>query len=253
MKLGVTLFNFHREIKTLEDLDRVLAFLKELEIDTVQVSGIGHLAYKDVAEYCKKYDLEVCLTHNSADRILNDVDALIEEHRLLGCKNIGIGAMGDDYRSLEGYNMFIKEFTVSAKKMKEAGMQFNYHNHAFEFEKYNGRRGMDILIEDTDSDLFNFIIDTHWVQTGGCNPAKYIEKVSGRMSVCHFKDYKIVNNEREFAEIGTGNLDLDECYRMCAQTGVEYIIIEQDMTDIDIFESTKISVKNLKEIAKRNS
>ena len=253
MKLGVTLFNFHREIKTLEDLDRVLAFLKELEIDTVQVSGIGHLAYKDVAEYCKKYDLEVCLTHNSADRILNDVDALIEEHRLLGCKNIGIGAMGDDYRSLEGYNRFIKDFTVSAKKMKEAGMQFNYHNHAFEFEKYNGRRGMDILIEDTDSDLFNFIIDTHWVQTGGCNPSKYIEKVSGRMSVCHFKDYKIVNNEREFAEIGTGNLDLDECYRMCAQTGVEYIIIEQDMTDIDIFESTKISVKNLKEIAKRNS
>jgi sugar phosphate isomerase/epimerase len=72
------------------------------------------------------------------------------------------------------------------------------------------------------------------------------------MSVCHFKDYKIVNNERKFAEVGTGNLDLDECYRKCAETGVEYIIIEQDETDIDIFESTKISVKNLKEIAARN-
>lgn len=253
MKLGVTLFNFHREIKTLDDLDRVLSFLKDLEIDTVQVSGIGHLAYADVAKYCKKYHLEVCLTHNSPERLINDIDALIEEHKLLGCKNIGIGYIGEDYRGTEGYKRFIEEFSVPAKKMKEAGMQFNYHNHAFEFEKYNGRIGMDIIIEDSDPDLFNFIIDTHWVQTGGCNPAKYIEKVAGRMNVCHFKDYKIVDNERQFAEIGTGNLDFDELYCLCKKTGVEYIIIEQDSTDIDIFESTRISVTNLKEIASRNN
>ncbi len=252
MKLGVTLFNFHREIKTLEDLDKVLSFLKGLEIDAVQVSGIGHLAYKDVAQYCKKYDLEVCLTHTAADRILNDTDNLIEEHKLLGCKNIGLGAMNDEYRSAQGYKKFIEEFTVAAKKIKDAGMQFAYHNHAFEFEKYNGRRGMDILIEDTD-DLFNFVIDTHWVQTGGCNPAKYIEKVAGRMKVCHFKDYKIVDSERKFAEVGTGNLDLDEYFKVCKATGVEYIIVEQDSSDIDIFESTKISIANLKEIAARNN
>lgn len=252
MKLGVTLFSFHREIKTLNDLDKVLCFLKELEIDTVQVSGIGHLAYKDVAEYCKKYDLEVCVTHSSADRILNDTENLIQEHKLLNCKNIGIGAMDKKYINADGYKQFIKDFTPAAQKIKDAGMQFAYHNHAFEFEKYNGRRGMDILIEDTD-DLFNFIIDTHWIQTGGCNPAKYIEKVAGRMKVCHFKDYKIVDNERKFAEIGTGNLDFDEYYNACKNTGVEYIIIEQDSSDIDIFESTRISVKNLKDIFARNN
>lgn len=252
MKLGVTLFNFHREIKTLEDLDKVLSFLKGLGIDTVQVSGIGHLAYKDVAQYCKKYDLEVCLTHSSADRILKDTDNLIEEHKLLGCKNIGIGAMDRAYINADGYKKFIEDFTPAAKKIKDAGMQFAYHNHAFEFEKYNGRKGIDVLIEDTD-DLFNFIIDVHWVHTGGCNPVNYIKKVAGRMKVCHFKDYKIVDNERKFAEIGTGNLDLDECYRTCKETGVEYIIIEQDSTDIDIYESTKISVENLKKIAQRNS
>ncbi len=253
MKFGVTLFNFHREIKTLEDLDKVLAFLKDLGVNTVQVSGIGHLAYKDVAVYCKKYDLEVCLTHNAPERVLNDTDALIEEHKILGCKNIGIGYIGEDYRGTEGYKRFIEEFSVPAQKILDAGMKFNYHNHAFEFEKYDGRLGMDIMIEDSEKDLLNFVIDTHWVQTGGCNPAKYIEKVAGRMSVCHFKDFKIVDNERKFAEIGTGNLDLDECYRLCVKTGVEYIIIEQDSTDIDIFESTKISVNNLKEIMARNS
>lgn len=252
MKLGITLFNFHKEIKTLEDLDKVLAYLSELGISVVQVSGIGHLAYADVAQYCKKYNMEVCLTHNSMQRIVEDTDALIEEHKLLGCKNIGLGAMGEEYRSLEGYKRFIEEITLAAKKIKEAGMQFNYHNHAFEFERYNGRLGMDMLMEDPEVGLFNFIIDTHWIQTGGCNPVDYINKAKGRMSVCHFKDFKIVNNERKFAEIGTGNLDLDACYRACRDTGVEYIIIEQDSTDIDVFESAKISFENLNKIAQRN-
>ena len=164
-------------------------------------------------------------------------------NKLASVKEIPIGFAEDIWERVK---------TKSAKKIKDAGMQFAYHNHSFEFEKYNGRRGMDILIEDSDKDLFNFIIDTHWVHTGGCNPVEYINKVAGRMKVCHFKDYKIVSNERKFAEIGTGNLDLDACYRACRNTGVEYIIIEQDSTDIDIFESTEISFKNLKEIAARN-
>lgn len=253
MKLGVTLFNFHREIKTLSDLDNVLSFLKSLGTNTVQISGISHIPYEDAAILCDKYGMDVCLTHNSKERILGDTDKLIEEHKILGCPNIGLGAMGEEYRSLEGYKNFIADFTPAAKKIKDAGLQFAYHNHAFEFERYGGRKGLDILIEDTDPNLFNFIIDTHWVQTGGCNPVDYIKKVSGRMKVCHFKDYKIVNNERDFAEIGTGNLNLDECFIACKESGVENIIIEQDSTTIDIFESTKISVNNLLEIAERNN
>ena len=40
MKLGFTLYNFHSVIKTLDDLDSVLARLEEMGVDTVQVSGI---------------------------------------------------------------------------------------------------------------------------------------------------------------------------------------------------------------------
>ena len=53
MKLGVTLFNFHREIKTLSDLDNVLSFLKSLGTNTVQISGISHIPYADAAVLCQ--------------------------------------------------------------------------------------------------------------------------------------------------------------------------------------------------------
>lgn len=253
MKLGITLYNFHSIIDTFEDLDNVLNRLSKLGVSVVQVSGIGKLDNYKVAEYCKKYNMEVCLTHVPMDRILNDTDALIREHKALGCNTIGLGWSPEEYRSVEGMKKYIADFTPAAQKIKDAGMQYAYHNHHFEFERYDGRTQLDIMIEDTDPDLFNFILDTHWLQTGGVYPPDYIRKVKGRMRVCHFKDYKIVNGERMYAEIGTGNIDLDECYRACVESGVEYIIIEQDSTDMDLFESAEISFRNLNEIARRNS
>ena len=86
------------------------------------------------------------------------------------------------------------------------------------------------------------------------DPADFIKRLSGRMKVCHFKDYKINSeNKPDFAEVGTGNLNLDECYRACRDSGVRYIVIEQDTCDIDPHESMAISYKNLVDIAKRNS
>lgn len=253
MKLGITLYNFHSIIDSFEDLDSVLAKLSEIGVEVVQVSGIGKLDNYEVAKYCKKHNMEVCLTHVPLERILEDTDALIQEHKALGCNTIGLGWSPEKYRSVEGMKQYIADFTPAAQKIKDAGMQFAYHNHHFELERYEGRTQLDIMIEDTDPDLFHFILDTHWLQTGGVYPPDYIRKVKGRMKVCHFKDFKIVNAERQFAEIGTGNLDFDACYNACIESGVEYIIIEQDSCDIDLFESAKISFNNLKEIAQRNS
>ena len=72
------------------------------------------------------------------------------------------------------------------------------------------------------------------------------------MKVCHFKDYKIAGDKPTFAEIGTGNLNLDAIYNTCKRTGVKYIVIEQDVCEIDPRESMAISYKNLQDIAKRN-
>lgn len=257
MKLGFTLYNFHSIIKTLDDLDMVLARLEAMGVDTVQVSGIGHLSNYEVAKLCQKHNMEVCVTHLSYDRIINDTEAVIDEHKALGCKTVGIGAIGEKYRDEEGIKLFAAELKPAVEKLKAAGMSFAYHNHQFEFMRYsNGKTGFQMLTE-LDPELISFIFDTHWAQTGGVNPAEYIRMLGKRISVCHFKDYRIVKNPmgehiRDFAEIGTGNLNLDDCYRACRDTGIEYIIIEQDSTPLDIFESARISWENLNKIAERN-
>ena len=55
----------------------------------IQVSGMGKIDLHLLREICDQLELKIVLTHNPAERFLNDVDGLIEEHNILGCDYIG--------------------------------------------------------------------------------------------------------------------------------------------------------------------
>jgi len=181
----------------------------------------------------------------------NDLDALIDEHLLLGCDSIGVGSMPVSYRgSLEGAKAFIKEAERIGKHMRKRGVRFNYHNHDFEFETYEGRRIMDVLIEESDPEYVWFVPDVAWIQIAGENPAEYIKKMQNRIKVLHFKDFIIDEDGRRFTEIGLGQCDLKACYKTCVELGVPYIVYEQDSGfAVNPLESTKVSFENMKKIA----
>lgn len=254
IKLGAQLYTLRDFIQNYEDCEATLKYLNGIGINVIQISGIGPIPAERVAYLCEKYNMDVCVTHVPFDRMRNDLDTLMKEHKMLGCDTIGLGSMPEEFRKdAEALGEFIRITSEIGKRMHENGLQFAYHNHAFEFAKLdNGRRIYDMLIEETRPEEFGFIGDTYWYQYGGVNSCDYIEKIAGRMKVCHFKDYKFVGDKPTFAEIGTGNLNLDAIYNTCKRTGVKYIVIEQDVCEIDPRESMAISYKNLQDIAKRN-
>ena len=183
IKLGCQLYTLRDYIKTYEDCEATFQYLNSIGINVIQISGIGPIPAEKVAYLIQKYNMDVCCTHTSFDRMLEVPLEVVKEHKIMGIDTLGIGSMPDRYKdSVEGIEQFIKDAEKTGKIFKENGMQFAYHNHSFEFKKLeNGRRIYDMLIEDTDPDLFNFIGDTYWYQFGGVNPCDYIRKVKNRM------------------------------------------------------------------------
>lgn len=252
IKLGVQLFTLRDQCKDAKGFEETLKFLESIGCDVIQISAIGDIDPNLVGELVDKYKMDVCVTHKPYDRMKNDLDALIYEHDLVHCDNIGIGAMpGNIHESYEGVTGFIAKCNEISAKMKVKGKQLCYHNHAFEFEVYDGERTFERLI--TEAPDLHFIPDTYWMQVGGVNPAEFLKKLEGRVEVCHFKDMRVVNNTQRFAECGTGNIDLGACYRACKDIGVQYIVIEQDLCyDLHPYESVKIGFEGLKRIAQDN-
>ncbi len=251
--LGAQLYTIREFTQTPEDIETSLRKIHDLGFTTIQISGFGYMEPRRLADLVEELRFDVCCTHSPYDRMRHDLDHLIEEHKMMHCDTIGLGMMPREYQgSAENLRRFLADIAPVAREIKAAGLQFAYHNHNVEFENWDGLRPMDVLIQETDPEDFNFILDTYWLQMGGVSPTDYIRKVKDRMKVCHFKDFAVVKWTPTIAEIGGGNIDFDSCFVACQDANVQSIVIEQDTCPRDPFDCLRASFVNLKAIASRH-
>lgn len=248
--IAAQLYTIRDYTKTPEDIAKSMKKIKKIGYNAVQVSGFGPVEDEQVKGITDAEGLKICATHISFDRMEEELDSVVKQHKLWNCEYVGVGSMPSKYRTgKDGYVAFAKEASEIARELADRGLKFIYHNHNFEFAKYDGVTGMEILLEESDPEVFEFEIDTYWVQAGGANPVDWIKKVKGRMDVVHFKDMK-VSDKREImmAEVGEGNMNWPAIIDACAEAGAKWCAVEQDICERDPFESLAISLSNLKKL-----
>lgn len=246
--VAAQLYTVRDWMRTPEEIATGLRKIKEIGYSAVQISGIGSIDPSELKDLLEQNQLTACATHVSWERLNQDLDQLVTEHKLWDCKYVGLGSMPNDYQTdRNGWVRFAKEASEIGKKLLDHDLQFIYHNHAFEFIKFDGVTGLEILLQESDPDAFHFEIDTYWIQIGGANPVTWIRKVADRMKVVHFKDMgNAGKNEPVMAEVGEGNLEWEAIIQACQDIGVEYAAVEQDYCAGNPFDSLKISYDNLK-------
>lgn len=259
VKLGIQLYTLRDSIKTAEGFEETLDELEKFGVGVIQISAIGPIEQEKVKELTEKYGMDVCVTHTNFERMKTETQKVIDEHKMINCDCIGIGAMPEDYRKdLASVRRFIAETERIGKMMFEQGCRFAYHNHDFEFKTVleDGRTIMDVLLDETNPDYFWFIPDVAWIQLGGENPVEFLEKIKGRVKVCHFKDYVKADNEKgfKFTELGKGEVDLAACYRKLRELSIPYALYEHDIDwEISPMQSCKDSYRYMLITASENN
>ena len=255
---GAQMYSVRTLTQTAESLDATLKAISEMGYTTVQLSGqnpeIDPHAIRDMLD---KYSLTCPATHIQFKEMEENLPAVIERHKLWGVPYPGIGAMPFDMGgSIEGYMEFARRANIIGKKLKDAGLTFIYHNHAFEFARFGGTTGMEILFDEFKD--VQFEIDVYWVQSGGADPVEWINKVKGRMDVVHFKEMVGTRPTKEhpsmtdMAPIGEGNFDWKKIMQACDDTGVKFAFIEQDnAVDTDPLGCMRTSINNLTKLGGR--
>ena len=229
MKLGAQLYSVRTFTQTADDLDVTFARLKEIGYECVQLSGEGPIPAEQLSEISQKHQLPIVCSHVPIARILNDTEAVINEHRIFGCSVIGLGSIPKDKReNREALDAFLEDLKVAVAKIEAAGMKFAYHNHAFEFEPTTdgSPRLFDRLLAEFPN--WGFIMDTYWVEFAGESAVEYLYKIgSDRLANVHYKD--MANDEaRSICACGNGVLDFEAIYRACAELKVQNVLVEQD-------------------------
>ncbi len=183
------------------------------------------------------------------DSLRDDFGKIVDDAKRLDSKLLRIGMLPfPAMKSIGAVIDFAKEANGYAERLQEHGIALYYHNHHIEFAKFDGKYMLDIIAENSPS--MGMEIDVHWVQRGGLDPVRTINKYADRTAMVHLKDYRIgempeaafgmlqtgdfagfmqeFKNVVQFAEVGEGNLDFPSIIPAAQAAGAEYLLVEQD-------------------------
>ncbi|MGI5959754.1 MAG: sugar phosphate isomerase/epimerase family protein [Massiliimalia sp.] len=286
LKTGLALYSLLAELK--EDYLGTLEKVKEMGYEYVEFvatpkneDGTPVVTPKQIGDKIKELGLVATSSHMGFDEN-TDIDALIEE-------NV---QMGSHALVLPFAMMFTKEQVLNlaalcnkvAKKCKERGLDFYYHNHFQEFVKIDGKYALELFAENTDPDLVKFELDLYWVTRAGIDPVEMMKKLGSRCTMLHQKDlnkdvktvnlYDTVEGEcnqetvmgamrsattpNDIVPVGTGCLDVARFCKVGDELGyATHILVELDSvssmteenytTALSPQESVRLSLKNLTE------
>ena len=184
----------------------------------------------------------------NADQLIADVKAAGIEYFVIPVPPMGMFTSGKDGMGMKGTpEELVNIMNTLGEKCTNAGIKLLYHNHDFEFKTLeDGTVIEDLLLEKCNPEFVNFQMDLFWVTKAGVDPLTYFEKYPGRFIAWHVKD---MNEEGNFAPVGTGTIDFKRILAEKEQSGMEFYLVEQDNTfDLDPLEAIKISHKGLEEI-----
>jgi sugar phosphate isomerase/epimerase len=118
-----------------------------------------------------------------------------------------------------------KAFDLAGRMCADAGLVFNFHNHADEFAPVDGQIPYDIILENTDPAVVKMQMDVFWVTSAGVDPYRYLDRYVDRFRQAHLKD---ITASREGTDVGTGLVNFERFISTAMAGGVKQFYVEQD-------------------------
>jgi len=224
-----------------KDVMGTLAAVAELGYDGVEFAGLHNTPAPELRSQLDSLGLKAASAHVALNLFETELDRTIETYQTLGCSLLVVPWIGEQLRG--DWAGLAATLNRIAGPVGAAGMRLAYHNHDFELREQNGKTGLDILLEQTDPAV-NFELDCGWVHKAGRDPLAQMRELAGRLPLIHVKD---VAANGDWAEVGYGAIDYRPIVAAAPGLGVEWLIVEQDITKRPPLESIGMSIKWLRE------
>jgi sugar phosphate isomerase/epimerase len=229
-----------------EDFVGTVRQVAEMGYAGVEFGDTGPMSPVELSAFLDDHGLEPAGVHVGFDVLEQDLERVIEDNLTMRNPWVVCPWMPEDRRvDAAGWRQVAGTMNEIGARLREAALQLCYHNHSFEFQRFEGQTGFDLFYAAADPQCVQAEIDTYWVQHGGEDPVATIRRFAGRCPLVHLKD--MANDEpRSFAEVGNGILDFPGIFAASAEAGVKWYIVEQDVCPGPSLESARVSLENLK-------
>jgi sugar phosphate isomerase/epimerase len=262
--IGVQLYTVRGTL--MKDSDHVLKTIADIGYKEIEGAGRADLAA--LAPKIKELGMTPVSCHVETPLITGDwdkygnmkqvpLDEAIDSVKRIGAQYFTMAYIMPQARGdMDFYKKTADDMNRVGEKVQKAGMQFAYHNHAFEFGGKPGERAIDIFFERWDKKLVTLEMDVFWVSVAGNDPVEMLKKWKDRVQLLHLKDkdpstpvqYSESVPKTAFKEVGSGSLNFAAILKAAPEAGVRHYFVEQDQTPGDPLDSLKKSFDYLQSI-----
>ena len=224
-----------------KDPGAMLRLTRSMGITHVETAGLYGLTPQQFADSIRAAGLRVTSMHVGLDAFKKDPQKVIADAKALGATYVGTAWYPHQGAFTEAdARKAIADFNAIGKTMKDAGLQFFYHNHGYEPVAYGDGTLLDLIIKETDPNLVKFEMDVLWTFLPNVDPAALIRKYPGRFKLMHIKDMKpgVARGslsgglpDSSQAVIGQGQVNWPEVMKAAKAAGLEYYYLEDETPD----------------------
>jgi sugar phosphate isomerase/epimerase len=211
----------------------------------VEFAGYFGNEPQKVRDIVAELGLDPVAAHLPREAFESNLDETLAMAKVIGHRYLVLPWLDPAERTPAGYAGLAALCNEAGKACQSAGLTFGYHNHEFEFDSLEaadgGKKGFDILLEETDPDLVTFEMDLFWIEKGGADPLAYFDRYPGRFALCHVKD---MDPDGNMVDVGDGVIDFAPIFASSAKAGLRHYIVEHDQPADALF-SIRTSHDNL--------
>jgi len=234
-------------LRSIASLEEQLQAVQSAGITKVEMVSTPGVSAEALNTLLRKYSITPVSMHLSMDSLRDDFDDVIAFNKAIGNRLLVVPYAANP-ADADGWRALGKTLGAAAEQVAEAGLVLAYHNHDFEFAKFDGKTGLELLFEAAGPAL-KAEIDVAWAHHAGHDPVAVIRKFSDRMVAIHAKDRAAEgqsDNDLGMADVGAGVLDWATILTTAKEVGVQWYIIEHDLPP-DPAASIKASADFLRE------
>ncbi len=226
--------------------------IKKMGYDGVEPAGLYGMSPDYFRGVCDAIGLKIPSTHLHTSTVESMSDADLASWKAAGCRYVTIPfVIWEELPGGDRFSQYLKRLKEVSKRVRAAGMELAYHNHAHEFQKVNGDYVLDTLYSVTSEEELKAEVDVAWATMEGLDVPSYLSRYTGRLPLIHLKDYvEKKGGGYDFCPFGHGKVDAAGVLDAAVSAGVEWLVVEQDSPkgNKTPLESVAINRRNIKKL-----
>jgi sugar phosphate isomerase/epimerase len=237
--LGLQIYSLRRQAA--KDLPGTLALIRKLGFAELEVGGFYGRTAAEFQRMLADHGLKATSLGAGWEQLSKTTSEAADHARTLGAEYVTCSqiprkkqlTLDDTTRAADNFNRW-------GESLAGADLRFCYHTHGYEFVTGPDGTLFDTLAKRMDPKFANFEMDVFWIVFGNQDPARLLERYSGRFPLMHVKDIRKGEprtfNPGTVAEeasvpLGTGEVDWPPVLRAAQKHGVRRYYIEEEHPD----------------------